>query len=240
MLYLISTRVASHNANALCAAITPVGHGRGHRYSIVYVARRVHTYKRASASFVTSIAQDDIIIYMEMKTGIIYGLVDNSTMELRYVGQTRKPLHVRFKRHMKLLSPNVHFNNWLRIADVSAIVLERDPINLNEAEMCWIADMRAAGARLLNMTDGGGGCQNYKHTLEICAKISAAMMGKQNGLGYKHTAEVRAKISVASRSRSIETRAKLSAASMGNHNALGHKHTPETRAKISVAARSHA
>ena len=94
---------------------------------------------------------------LETMKGIIYGLVDNSTMELRYVGQTIEALACRFKRHMKLYSSNAHLNNWLRSADASAIVLERDPEDLDEAEMRWIADARAQGARLINLTDGGGG-----------------------------------------------------------------------------------
>ena len=182
--------------------------------------------------------------------GIIYGLIDTKTMELRYVGQTVLSLNERFKRHMKLLSPNIQFNNWLRAADVSAIVLERDPIDLNEAEMCWIADMREQGAKLLNLTDGGYGARGYIFTPEARAKISVALKGKQNAKGCTRSAETRAKIGAAHKGRVLnpEHRAKLSAANMGHkHSAeirakisaahVGLKHSPETRTKMSLTAK---
>ena len=179
---------------------------------------------------------------------IIYGLIDNETLELRYIGQTVKPLAARFKQHMRFCSPNVHLNNWLHSADVSAIVLERDPENLNEAEMCWIADMRAAGARLLNMTDGGGGTNGRKYTVETCAKISARAVDRRHSVetrikmsaahvGRIPTAETRAKMSAAQKGHkyTIETRTKISAAMKGKQNSLGYKHTTETRSKLSAA-----
>lgn len=104
---------------------------------------------------------------------MIYGLIDSDTLELRYIGQTTKSLDSRFKEHKRYRSPNSHLNNWLRSTNVNAIVLERDSVDLDEAEMCWISDMREQGARLLNMTDGGGGLKGYVCTEEHRAKLSA-------------------------------------------------------------------
>ena len=188
---------------------------------------------------------------------IIYALIDNGTMKPRYVGKTTKSLAVRFKQHMQLCSPNVHLNNWLRTADVSAIVLERDPADLNEAEIRWAREMRKQGARLLNKNNGGaGGVAGWRHTPKACAKMSAAAKGNQNSLGYKHTAETRAKMSAAAMGKqntpearakmsiahigkhiSAETRAKISAALKGNQNSLGRVVSVATRAKMSAAAK---
>ena len=156
---------------------------------------------------------------------IIYGLIDIDTLELRYVGQTTKPLAVRFKQHMSLCSRNIHLNNWLRAADVNIVVLECDPVDLDEAEMCWIADMREHGERLLNMTDGGGGINGHEHTAETRVKMSIAR------IGHTVSVETRARISVANKGKqsargrvvSVATRAKISAAMKGNQNALKNK-----------------
>ena len=190
--------------------------------------------------------------------GIIYGLVDTDTMELRYVGQTTQSLAKRFNAHMRLRSSNIHLNNWLRTADVSAIVLERIPVDLDEAEMCWIADMRAAGTRLLNITDGGGGINGYTHSAKSRAKMSIANTGRvvsdthktklsTAAMGHSVNAETRAKISVAMRGKqhamghicSIEARAKISAAKMSNQNARGHILSVEVRAVISASLRKY-
>mgnify|MGYP001615733050 CR=1 FL=1 len=166
--------------------------------------------------------------------GIIYGLIDSDTLELRYIGKTTKPLEKRLCRHMQCRTRNHHLNRWLRARPVNIIVLERDPIDLNETEMCWIADMREQGARLLNMTDGGGGSTGVNHSVEARAKMRAAKLGR------KLTVEHRAKMSAAKLGRKFtaEHRSKLSAAGMGNQNALGHRHTIEARAKMSLAAKS--
>jgi hypothetical protein len=42
-------------------------------------------------------------------------------------------------------------------------------------ECWWIAACRAAGFDLVNLTDGGDGTKGYKHTKEVCEKISRRM-----------------------------------------------------------------
>jgi len=146
--------------------------------------------------------------------GIIYGLIDGDTMELRYVGQTIGSPEDRLKAH-KRKTGNPHLDNWLRSTNTNIIVLERDPVDLDAAEMCWIHDMREQGADLINITDGGGGV-----------------------LGYQHTASARKKIGLASLGRvcSLVTRAKKRTSAMGNKRSLGYRHTQEAKAKISAAA----
>ena len=149
-------------------------------------------------------------------TGTIYGLIDSDTLELRYVGKTIHSLKARLRRHRNHPT-NPHLRNWLRARPVNIIILERDPVDLDEAEMCWIADMRVAGARLLNMTDGG--TAGWQHTPETRAKMNAARIGRPV------TAETRAKLSAAlmGRTLTVETRAKMSAAKMGCTVTAGHR-----------------
>lgn len=175
---------------------------------------------------------------MGNEMGNVYGLVDSCTMELRYVGKTVRPLKVRLRAHLQCRSPNSHLNNWLRSARVSAVVLERAPEDLAEAEIRWIRKMREQGARLLNMTDGGNGGRTRgstgrKLTAEHRAKIGAGLMGREvteahraKMRGYRATDETRAKISASLMGRPVteETRAK-------HRNQVW---TPARRAKISA------
>ena len=164
-------------------------------------------------------------------SGIIYGLIDSETLELRYVGQTTKLLDVRLRRH-KNRRDNPHLRNWLDKCPVSIITLERDPADINEAERRWIREMREQGARLINMTDGGEGGLGHKHTPETRAKMRAAKLGNQYALGYQHTSEARAKQSATlqgHKRNTPEARARMSVAK------LGRKLTPEHCAKLSIA-----
>jgi hypothetical protein len=165
---------------------------------------------------------------VSVSPGLIYGLVDPDTLELRYVGLTRVPTELRLRQHLNAAACCVktHVYDWIRSLSCapSLVVLERDPLDgLEAAEQRWIAEMRLSGARLTNMTDGGDGqSPGYSPTAETCTKVSAAKRGCFNG------------------PLSPEHRAKLSAALMGNQCAAGHTCSPETRAKISAAQMGHA
>jgi len=187
---------------------------------------------------------------------VIYGLIDGDTMELRYIGQTVDRVG-RLATHKKAGNRNTHLNRWLRKTHWNMIILERDPPDLNEAEMCWIHDMREQGARLLNHTDGGGGTVGWNHSLKVRAKIGDAKRGEHNpakrpevraknsaahrgnlnswfGKKRNHSPETRTKIGAARRGRklSIDTRAKISAALRGKPKP---PRSPEHRANISAA-----
>jgi len=122
-------------------------------------------------------------------------------------------------------------------------------------EIQQIAQLRAAGYKLCNLTDGGEGMSGNVPSAETCNKISAAKKGKPNGrlgvhlsqttkdlisvgnlgksrgLGSKSSPETCAKIAA---SHTPERRAKTSARSMGNKNMLGYVASIETRAKIGL------
>lgn len=117
---------------------------------------------------------------------VIYGLVDPRTGYLRYIGQSKR-LGKRFWRHCHPL-PNdrSHRGCWLR--GLLANKLEPQLIELEFAgspdeaallEAFWIASLRAAGADLVNITDGekAPSRRGYVLTAEHKAKIAAAHIG---------------------------------------------------------------
>lgn len=116
---------------------------------------------------------------------LIYGLCDPRSGCLRYIGQSKR-LHKRFWRHC---NPQPHDRShrgcWLR--GLRNAGLEPDLVVLEEAtsataaiiEAFWIASLRAAGADLVNTTDGeqAPSRRGYALTPEHRAKISAAHIG---------------------------------------------------------------
>jgi len=176
----------------------------------------------------------------------VYGLINGDTMELRYIGQTNHP-ELRLRQHKIANHANLHLDRWLKKTHWSMIILERDPSDINEAEIRWIKEMREQGARLLNLADGGRGhplrhsaetrakisktLTGHLKSAETCSRLSAALVGNKNALGHIHSAMTRAKISAAhaGRRHTPESRTHMRAAH------LGHTLSAETRAKISAS-----
>lgn len=107
---------------------------------------------------------------------------------------------------------NAHMSQWLPKPASFTVIRWVDDVDWKRAETEHIADMRAAGYRVLNKNKGGGG---------------------QTTLSAAHKAQVSAALSL--RVVSDATRAKHSERMMGNTIALGRTHTPEARAKMSAA-----
>jgi hypothetical protein len=114
-----------------------------------------------------------------------------------------------------------------------------------------IAMWHADGADLANLTDGGEGSSGLRHTeeqkravsakltgriasAEACAKLSAAAMGNQRGLGTKKSPEAIERTASAHRGKpkSAEHRAKISAAKRAQNLAGRHHHSSETIERI--------
>ena len=152
---------------------------------------------------------------MTSENKVIYGLIDGDTLELRYIGQTCQLPEVRLVTHRRRGNP--HLRNWLACTHVNIIVLERNPEDLNEAEIKWIREMREQGARLLNMTDGGFR-EGYHPTTEMRKKMGLSKRG------IPLSAEHRAKISTAKRGcpKNAEHREKISTALKGRRFTLEH------------------
>jgi hypothetical protein len=110
----------------------------------------------------------------------IYGLVDPTTNELRYVGKTVVKPSRRALSH-RWLARNAprknHVQAWLAGLHVKGhepeiVTIETVPAGGDwvEAEQFWIAYFRMIGANLCNLTIGGEGAPGRKHTAEEIEK----------------------------------------------------------------------
>lgn len=141
-----------------------------------------------------------------MEAGFVYGLAHAG--EIRYVGKTKRSLSSRLRRHLREAAKSEpgkrHVFDWMRSVgfDVEIISLERDPIDLGEAERAWIATLRRYGCRLTNIAEGGAGVivrgrvPWNKGRSGVSAETSArmAVSARARG-GHPHTEESRRKLS---------------------------------------------
>ena len=99
--------------------------------------------------------------------GVVYGLCDPGTGDVRYVGKTAKGLRNRVRGHAggAMRGGRTHKDNWLRSIDYEprGVVLALGlPEQLDDLERRWITALRAEGARLTNLTDGGEGWRGVR------------------------------------------------------------------------------
>ena len=88
---------------------------------------------------------------------------------------------------------------------------------------------------LCNMTDGGEGRSNFKHSKESLKKISESSKGRTHNIGRKQSLETRIKRSDSLKGikRSEETKQKYSKSKIGNKYWVGKHHTKESIKRIS-------
>ncbi|MCS5716852.1 NUMOD3 domain-containing DNA-binding protein [Herbiconiux sp. CPCC 205763] len=114
---------------------------------------------------VTSSLPEIVFEEIGAPVGVVYGIRDVATGDLRYVGQTAAPVRRRFAQHLRVARSGrkTPLYDWLRSRPtdrVEVVELEKVYRNREElgiAEMAWISYMRERGARLLNIADGGLG-----------------------------------------------------------------------------------
>lgn len=94
----------------------------------------------------------------------IYGLIDPRTGCLRYVGLTANVAKRLFRHCHPLNDDRSHRGCWLRgVVNLGLrpelVVLEHvaDRVRALDLERFWISSLRAAGADLVNVADGGDG-----------------------------------------------------------------------------------
>lgn len=143
---------------------------------------------------------------------IIYGLIDPTTKQLRYVGQSCKGVR-RARAHIYngTHGTNEHKRNWVNklldaglMYEVEVLETVTTRVELDEAEMFYIAYFRSIGCDLLNATAGGSGIWNP--TAETRAKTSAWQKGVPKPEEYRE---------------------KISKGLVGNHNRVGKEMSPE-------------
>lgn len=149
----------------------------------------------------------------------IYGLVDPRSGCLRYVGQT-KNLKERFWGHTGMASVSRHrCAAWIRglrklgLKPVLEVLEEVSTEQANDAERFWIASLRAAGASLLNMTDGGDGSPGVaRPDVTVRFKGIPKSEATKERMRAAKTADLRASVASfhAGRARPAETKARMS------------------------------
>lgn len=189
---------------------------------------------------------------------LIYGLVDPRDARVFYVGRSCSGLK-RPRQHWRPahLAKWAHLHVARKIRQILAagelpgvLVLERcaGADDLNDAEVRWIAHYRAAGVRLTNLTDGGGGTSGWVPSAEWRRKVAAANTGKtmlpdtRRKLSLSHTGwspseETRKKISALKMRQTPETRRKIAEAVRAHRAAVPRGHSPETKRRIAESVR---
>jgi hypothetical protein len=171
---------------------------------------------------------------------VVYTLSDPTTGAIRYVGKTSRGVEQRLKEHLlpKNLKAHTHKNMWLRqllgAGQKPVIEIVEESTDANEAERFWIAQFRALGFKLTNLTHGGEGTTGYrfKRPPEQCIANGARKRGKR--LSDDHRLKLsRATKGRAKRPFSAEHRANIAAARLGT------KMPPRTEAHRLALARSH-
>lgn len=179
--------------------------------------------------------------------GIIYGLCDPLTGELRYVGKSsRDDPRQRVSEHYyaALRRADTHVARWIRkVGRPTVVVLEQDPDDLDDAERWWIAKLSIF--RLCNHTEGGDGGRGLSPSAERRAIVSAKLKGRPK------SPETRARIAAAARRRSENPeymerlRASLSARNRSDEQRAavsafhkGRKRSAQTRERIAAARRA--
>lgn len=170
--------------------------------------------------------------------GIIYGLHDPHTDELRYIGQTIKSVELRLACHLApgMLKRHSYLYRWLGglvkaglKPGTSVIVEAYDQPELDRLEIEHIAKARRDGCRLVNMSDGGGGRFGYVPTDDERKRISESNRGKHALPKTEAQKQWMARLMAGRRTNTLEHMAKLRALRIGS------KHTAETKIRCGAA-----
>lgn len=131
----------------------------------------------------------------EQREVFIYGLMDPTTEEIRYIGKSVEP-ETRFRSHCNDNRVGIYNSRWIQKLARQGLsprleILEIIPPggDWQGAEKRWIAKGRSLGWRLTNITDGGEGVvgvwKGRKHQPESLVKIGNASKGRLHSPEYK-------------------------------------------------------
>lgn len=170
------------------------------------------------------------------RTWFIYVLRDPRTNDIRYVGRTVDPKR-RLYMHIWHSRPSgrkpTYKSQWIDglasegLEPILDVVEQCSGAESGQSEIAWIANLRAAGARLTNLTEGGDGSLGYVASAEARRKIGECSRATGRWKNW-HAASV---VANTGRPISAERRANLIAAHVGA------KRSESTRQKISARAK---
>lgn len=131
-------------------------------------------------------------------------VLKNLINEKVYVGQTKNPKQRR-ATHFYTAKRNIKYPLYRSIRKHGAenfsfeVIEECDDTVINEREQFWIVHFSSFNPEKgYNLTNGGEGASNYKHTKEHRKRL----MGNTFGKGHHHTVDARKRMSVARRGKS--------------------------------------
>lgn len=141
----------------------------------------------------------------------IYALVDPSTLEVRYIGQTVQPLNVRLTKHVyKSKQVKTYCASWIQnltnrglrpmITELEAGEWSQD--FADSREINWISRGKELGWALTNLTPGGNADSSHQLTEEYREAHSLRMKQwhknnpdkRRKSSEYKHPPETKAQI----------------------------------------------
>jgi hypothetical protein len=182
--------------------------------------------------------------------GLVYGIRLTSCSEYRYVGLTTKTAALRLRQHRKNArdGKQTPLSDWLRkhVGDEIVVdVLEYVTFELQalgEAEIAWIARLRAQDHRLLNVADGGLGPTGVVWTAEqreaarlrSTGRKGLSRPGEENPFyGGRHSEEQRARWSESRRGTFVGPANPNFGKFGADHPHYGYTMSDESRAALS-------
>lgn len=173
---------------------------------------------------------------------IIYGLVDPETFELKYIGRSSSGLR-RPRSHWEnplVATRHDKVHRWCLSLLEKGLHPEIDILEeidsseqLNDLERFWIASIRASGADLKNITDGGDDLPDNRGSRNPMFGKTHPSKGKRLDLSDEQRDRRRVNLG---KKFSEETRTKIRNALQGKKRKA---HSPETREKMSRARKAY-
>ena len=132
----------------------------------------------------------------------IYTLSHPLTKEVRYVGKTKSPKR-RYNDHIYRLDAKDRKTCWIKsllnegLKPIMGIIEECEG-DWSEREKYWIKQFN----NLTNLTEGGEGSANYKHSADVKEKLRLLNSGSKNpNFGKKTSEETKEKIRIANKGK---------------------------------------
>lgn len=123
-----------------------------------------------------------------MENTFIYSLSDPITGFVRYIGKSDN-VRKRFSDHFKpsSINKNTYKNNWLKkirgngLIPIIDIIDEVSKLDWKFWEIHYISLYKSWGFPLVNLTNGGDGCDGYRHSQEVIKKLKDFKIDKMKG-----------------------------------------------------------